>query len=82
MNSQVLRGSEQKVDNRHFIQSQKESNRMTEHSSRKTYIFNLKTNGASRTSQSIGYLQVLLYFVTVKRFHTHRRTVGNLVNCH
>lgn len=57
------------------------STRVTENSSRKTYIFNVETNGASWTSQSIGYLQVLLYFVTVKRFPTDRRTVGDLANC-
>lgn len=62
------------------------SNHVTENSSRKkqnkkNYIFNVKTNGASRTSQSIGCLQVLFYFVTVKRFHTHSRAVGSLVDC-
>uniref|UniRef100_A0A480G5M6 Uncharacterized protein n=1 Tax=Sus scrofa TaxID=9823 RepID=A0A480G5M6_PIG len=77
------RNSDRKAVDRHFIQSQKGSlSRVTDYSSRKTYIFNVKTKGAPRTSQSIGCLQVLFYFVTVKRFHTHRRrAVGNLVDC-
>lgn len=63
------RTSEWKADERHFIHSWKDSNHVTDNSSRKTYIFNVKIKRGGKafwTSQGIGCLQVLLCFVTVK----------------